>query len=177
MNFIAMDFETANRQPDSACSLAIVAVRNDKIVNNFYTLIDPQSEFNYWNTRINGITSTMVATAPTFAQVWPHIAALFSTDQLVAAHNAKFDIRVLQSTLQRYQIEPPHFLTIDTVKTSRKLYPQLPNHKLDTVSKYLQIELNNHHNALADTYACANILLTQEQQFGPDTIKKLVTLV
>lgn len=176
MNFIAMDFETANRQPDSACSLAIVAVRNNQIVNNFYTLIDPQSKFDYWNTRINGISSTTVAGAPNFAQVWPHIAPLFTEDQLVAAHNARFDIKVLQSTLARYQIDAPHFLSVDTVKTSRKLYPELPNHKLNTVAEHLQIQLDNHHNALADSYACANILLTEVQQFGPDPIKKLVTI-
>lgn len=177
MNFIAMDFETANRQADSACSLAIVAVRDNQIVNNFYTLINPQSEFNTINTRINGISRQMVSNAPTFNQVWPHIAPLFSTDQLVAAHNARFDIKVLQSTLAKYEIDAPHFLSVDTVKTSRKLYPELPNHKLNTVSDYLQINLANHHNALADSYACANILLTEAQQFGPEAIKKLVTLV
>ncbi|GEL12859.1 Exonuclease RNase T and DNA polymerase III [Lapidilactobacillus concavus DSM 17758] len=177
MNFIAIDFETANSKPDSACSLAIVAVRHDQIVNNFYTLINPQSDFNIWNTRINGLNRAKVATAPTFDQVWQHISTLFSMDQLVAAHNAKFDIKVLQQTLLKYEIEPPHFLAVDTVKTSRRLYPELPNHKLDTVSRYLQIELNNHHNALADSYACANILLAQEQQFGQETLKKLVTMV
>lgn len=176
MNFIAMDFETANRQPNSACSLAIVAVRDNQIVNNFYTLINPESKFDYWNTRVNGIKAETVANAPTFAEVWPHIAPLFSEDQLVAAHNARFDIKVLQSTLEKFDIEAPHFLTIDTVKTSRKLYPELPNHKLNTVADYLQIKLDNHHNALADSYACANILLTETQQFGPETIKKLVTI-
>ena len=117
-----------------------------------------------------------MAGAPNFAQVWPHIAPLFTEDQLVAAHNARFDIKVLQSTLARYQIDAPHFLSVDTVKTSRKLYPELPNHKLNTVAEHLQIQLDNHHNALADSYACANILLTEVQQFGPDPIKKLVTI-
>ncbi|WP_261807308.1 3'-5' exonuclease [Lapidilactobacillus luobeiensis] len=176
MNFTAIDFETANPRPESACSLALVVVRNDQIVNRFYTLIDPQAEFSYWNTKVNGLTAKMVAGAPDFATVWPHIAPLFSIDQLVVAHNARFDVKVLQATLAHYQIEAPHFLTLDTVKTSRRFYPELPNHKLNTVADYLQLDLVNHHHALADSYACAQILLAEAHQFGPALLRKMVTV-
>lgn len=177
MNFIAMDFETANRQPFSACSLALVVVRDNQVVNHFYTLINPQTEYNYWNTKVNGITTDMTKDAPDFSTVWPHIASLFTLDQLVVAHNARFDINVLQASLARYQIEPPHFKTLDTVRTSRQFYPQLPNHKLNTVSDYLQINLQHHHHALADSYACAEIVIKEQTQFGTEKIKPLITVV
>ncbi|MCH4057697.1 3'-5' exonuclease [Lapidilactobacillus gannanensis] len=176
MNFIALDFETANRQPNSACSLALVVVRDNKIVNHFYTLIDPEAKFDYWNTKVNGLTSKSVAGAPNFAEVWPHIAPLFSMEQLMVAHNARFDTKVLQESLRKYKIEPPHFLTLDTVKTTRKFYPDLPNYRLNTVSDYLQIKLTQHHHALADSYACAEILINETEQFGTSALKKMVLI-
>ncbi len=70
----------------------------------------------------------------------------------------------------------PNYLTIDTLRTSRKFYPDFPNHKLNTVSKALNIDLKNHHNALADSVACAEILLKTEQEFGTEQIKKMIKL-
>ncbi|MCH4008752.1 3'-5' exonuclease [Companilactobacillus sp.] len=176
MNFVSMDFETANGHRTSACSLALVLVRESQIVDSFYTLINPQENFSPRNIQIHHIRPNDVADAPTFDQVWPHIESLFDSSHLVAAHNASFDNSVLKNTLSNYGIYPPKFLTIDTVKTSRKFYPQLPNHKLDTVSRGLNIDLEHHHNALADSIACAEILIKTEQQFGADQIKKMVKL-
>lgn len=56
---------------------------------------------------------------------------------------------------------------MDTVKTSQRFYPELPNHKLDTVCQALDIDLQHHHNALDDSLACANILLTEAQALEP----------
>lgn len=73
MNFTAMDFETANSHPESACSLALVMVRNNEIVDRFYTVINPQMPFDGRNIRIHGITAEDVKNAPTMAEVWPKI--------------------------------------------------------------------------------------------------------
>lgn len=177
MNFISMDFETANYTPSSACSIALVVVRHNQIVDSFYTLINPKTYFNKRNIQIHGIHEQDVEAAPTFAEVWPHIAPLFDPQHLVTAHNARFDINVLKATLTHYDITVPHYLTIDTLKTSRKFYPEFPNHKLNTVSKALNIELKHHHNALADSIACAEILIKQNQRFGDTALKKMVALV
>ncbi|KRK80299.1 3'-5' exonuclease [Companilactobacillus nodensis] len=176
MNFVSMDFETANGHRTSACSLALVLVRNSEIVDSFYTLINPQEFFSPRNIQIHHIRPDDVKDAPTFDQVWTHIQPLFDSSHLVAAHNASFDNSVLKNTLTNYGIFAPKYLTIDTLKTSRKFYPQLPNHKLDTVSRNLDIDLEHHHNALADSIACAEILLKTEQQFGTEQIKKMVKL-
>ncbi|WP_119318212.1 3'-5' exonuclease [Companilactobacillus formosensis] len=176
MNFVAMDFETANGKRSSACSLALVLVRENKIVDSFYTLINPREVFSPRNIQIHHITPQDVQDAPTFDQVWPHIEPLFDNSHLVAAHNASFDNSVLKNTLTNYGIMAPKYLTIDTLRTSRKFYPDFPNHKLNTVSKALNIDLKNHHNALADSVACAEILLKTEQQFGTEQIKKMIKL-
>ncbi|MEJ6348242.1 3'-5' exonuclease [Holzapfeliella sp. He02] len=177
MNFIAFDFETANQKRSSACSLAIVMVRDNKIIDSFYSLINPHDNFHYRNTQIHHITAEQVQDAPTFAEIWPHIKPLFNQNSLVVAHNAPFDNSVLKACLKKYELDVPNFLSLDTVKTSRNFYPDLPNHKLNTVSDYLEIELDNHHNALADSLACANILINQQQQFGNSPLKKLVKQV
>ncbi|WP_099974497.1 3'-5' exonuclease [Lactobacillus terrae] len=174
MNFVTLDFETANSKRESACSIALVLVRDSKIVDSFYSLINPQMQFDQRNIAIHHITPQDVQDAPTFDKIWGHISPLFDINHLVAAHNASFDNSVLNKTLSNYGIITPRYLTIDTVKTSRKFYPELLNHKLDTVSRNLNIELVDHHNALADSIACANILLRTEQDFGTEQIKKMV---
>lgn len=176
MDFISMDYETANRKRASACSVAIVVVQNSKVVDSFYSLINPEAEFEQQNINVHGITPAMVADAPTFAQVWPHIRFFFDPAHIVTAHNAPFDVSVVRRSLERYQLPVPHYQVIDTVRTSRKLLPNLANYKLGTVSDYLNIPLTNHHNALADSYACARILLAEAQTFGPDALTPLLKL-
>lgn len=174
MNFIAMDFETANRHPESACSLAIVMVRQDKIVDRFYSVINPQMSFDSRNIKIHQITAADVKNAPTMAELWPLIAGLYRPGMLVAAHNARFDANVLQQSLARYDINPPHYLLIDTLQTARAFEHGLPNYKLGTVSKALGIDLWHHHNALSDSEACAEILISEHKKMGSEPIKKYV---
>ncbi|WP_251717157.1 3'-5' exonuclease [Lactobacillus agrestimuris] len=174
MNFIAMDFETANRFPESACSLALVMVRDNKIVDRFYTVINPQMPFDARNIQVHQITAEDVKNAPTMAEVWPKISQLYQPGMLVAAHNARFDTNVMKQSLARYSIDEPHYLVIDTLATSRALESDLPNHKLDTVSDALNINLWHHHNALSDSEACAEILIKQNQEFGDDALKNFI---
>lgn len=177
MNFVAMDFETASAQRHSAVSMALVVVRDNILVDEFYTLIKPESYFDARNTKIHGITEADVVDAPKFPEVWEQIKQFYTANQLVIAHNAPFDNGVLRETLGHYGISAPHYLSLDTVRTSRKLYPQLPSHKLNTVADALQIDLKHHHNALDDTVAAARILVTQAEQFGVDPLKQLVKVI
>ncbi|MEG0255739.1 MAG: 3'-5' exonuclease [Vagococcus sp.] len=177
MNFIAYDFETANGQLHSACSIALVMVKDSQIVGNYYSLIKPETSFNWRNIQIHGIHPEDVEFAPSFVEVWQEIETYFQENRLIVAHNASFDNRVLASCLDYYDLPVAHFLSLCTVRTSRKLYPELSNHKLNTVSDYLSIDLENHHNALDDSLACAEILLRQEEQYGVEPLKKLVKIV
>ncbi|WP_207941317.1 exonuclease, DNA polymerase III, epsilon subunit protein [Enterococcus sp. DIV2402] len=176
MNFIAMDFETANYQRHSACSLALVMVRNSQIVGEYYTLIQPETEFFWRNIQIHGIRPQDVVHAPKFPEVWQQIEQYYQENSLIVAHNAGFDTGVLTGCLEYYGLKQPHYLSLCTVKTSRKLYPEIANHKLNTMCELLDIPLNNHHDALEDSRACANILLHQEKKFGVEPLKKLVMM-
>lgn len=176
MNFVAIDFETAASQRYSACSLALAVVRHNEVVDELYTLINPQTRFSWRNTQIHGIHQEDVANAPLFPEVWEHINQFFTPDQLVVAHNNSFDNSVLAATLKHYNIVAPAYLTLDTVKTSRHFMPNLANHKLDTVCSALNIDLHHHHNALDDAQACANILIAENRQYGPQSLRPFITM-
>lgn len=177
MNFIAYDFETANHQMHSACSIALVMVKDDKIVGSYYSLIKPETSFYAKNSAIHGIYPEDVENAPSFIEVWHEINHYFKENRLIVAHNASFDNRVLASCLAYYGLPEAHFLSLCTVRTSRKFYKELPNHKLNTVSEYLGIDLNRHHHALDDSLACANILLEQATSFGVEPLKCMVKMI
>lgn len=174
MNFIAMDFETANHLPYSACSLALVMVRNSQIVGEYYTLIKPETNFFWRNIQIHGIHPEDVADAPKFPDVWQQINQYYNPNSLIVAHNAGFDTGVLAGCLNYYGLNQPEYLSLCTVRTSRKLYPEFPNHRLNTMCEKLAIPLEHHHDALEDSRACAKILLHQENHFGVEPLKKLV---
>ena len=177
MNFIAFDFETANHEKHSACSIALVMVQDSKIIGEYYSLIKPETAFHWRNIQIHGIRPEDVADAPTFPEVWQEIQHFFQAKRLIVAHNAAFDCNVLKGCLDYYDLPQPHYLSLCTVRTSRQLFPSFANHKLNTVCQELGINLTQHHNALADSQACAEILLYQAQQFGTEPLKKLVKTI
>ena len=159
MKFTAIDFETANASMLSACSIGAVVFEDGIPVREMYTLIRPPEEygkFNWYNVRIHGIRASMVQDAPTFDQVWELLAGDIE-NQLVVCHNAAFDTVVLCRLLEYYGIGVPTFDYLCTVKMSQRLWPEMENHKLDTVCDELDISLN-HHEALSDARACGMIL-------------------
>ncbi|MFK3588236.1 3'-5' exonuclease [Lactobacillus sp. 23-2] len=174
MNFVAMDFETANQHPASACSLALVMVRDNKIIDRFYTVINPQMAFDAQHIKVHDITANDVQSAPTMSEVWPKIKGLFQPGMLVAAHNARFDTNVMKQSLMRYGIAEPHYLVIDTLAVAKKLEPGLANYQLNTVSDLLDVELWHHHNALSDSEACAGILVKEAEKHSMEAVKQFV---
>lgn len=170
MDFVAIDFETANAQQASACSLALTVVKNNQVTDQLYSLLNPHTYFDQRNIRIHGITADDIQEAPTLAELWPHIASFFQADKLVAAHNARFDCSVLQKSLQAFDLPPAQFAVIDSLQTSRRLLKGFENYRLNTVCQNLNIKLEHHHNALDDSLACANILLWQAKHFGQENL-------
>lgn len=172
MDFTAIDFETATEKSDSACSVAVVEVRGGEIARSYSTLIrPPRLAFSPFNIRIHGITPEMVAHERGFAGIWPELRP-FLENHIVLAHNAPFDMGVLKSSLLSNHIAPPKFLHCCTVQISRKAWPELPNHKLDTVGDFLHVDFR-HHDALEDALACAEIPLAAAKQLGVDSVEAL----
>ena len=158
-DFAAIDFETANKERSSVCSVGIVIVRNGEITEKLYRLIRPYPNYySYWNTQVHGLTFQDTACAPTFPEVWKEIDPIIAGLPLVA-HNSPFDEGCLRSVFKTYEMEYPEYPFYCTLKASRKLQPELPNHRLDTVAETCNFNLTNHHNAIADAEACAAIAL------------------
>ena len=158
-DFAAIDFETANGERSSVCSVGVVVVRDGEIVDSFYSLIQPEPNYyTYWCSRVHGLCQEDTDDAPIFPDVWAHIEPMIAGLPLVA-HNAPFDEGCLKAVFCTYRMDYPDYLFLDTLRVSRRLMPHLPNHQLQTVSAACGYELEHHHHALADAEACACIAL------------------
>lgn len=158
-DFAAIDFETANPYRSSVCSVGVVVVREGVVVERFYRLIRPEPNYYMsWNTRVHGITAADTDGAPRFPEVWQEVAPLVEGLPLVA-HNSPFDEGCLKAVFRRYELEYPDYRFYCTCRAARRTMPQLPNHRLETVAEACGFDLRQHHHALADAEACAEIAL------------------
>lgn len=156
--YIAFDVETPNYANNRMSAIGIAVVENGAIVDEFSTLVNPESRFDYFNIQLTGITPEMAAEAPTFSELWPTIDLLLSSGLLIA-HNAPFDMGVLSKCLRAYGIrwrEAADYAC--TCQMGRHCCPELPNHKLNTLCDHFGIELN-HHQAGSDSRACGELLM------------------
>lgn len=155
-DFAAIDFETANSERTSICSVGIVIVSKGEITRRIYRLIRPYPDFySYWNTRVHGLTADDTADAPDFPAVWADIAPQIEGLPLVA-HNSPFDEGCLKAAFAKYGMPYPGYVFHCTCRASRRRFgKELPNHQLHTVAARCGFDLTQHHNALADAEACA----------------------
>jgi DNA polymerase-3 subunit epsilon len=160
INFAAIDFETANHNSSSICSVGVVIVRNRIITDKIYRLIRPEPEwYAYWHTKIHGLCFEDTANEKVFPFMWENIAPKIAGLALVA-HNAPFDKGCLKSVFRVYQMDYPDYEFHCTCKASRRVFGNtLPNHQLHTVAAHCGFDLKKHHHALADAEACAAIAL------------------
>lgn len=155
--FIAFDIETPNRLNHRMSAIGITVIENGTITENFYSLVDPETRFDYFNTRLTGINAETVRGAPAFPELWTKIEPLLSSGILIA-HNAVFDMGVLKKCLNGYSIfwkQSARYLC--TVQMGQRVLPGM-SHKLNVLCDYYGISLD-HHNAVSDSQACAEILL------------------
>jgi len=158
-DFAAIDFETANEQLSSICSIGVVIVRNGIIAERFYSLVQPEPNYySYRNSQVHGLTDADTSQAEVFPTVWEQISPLIDGLPLVA-HNKGFDETCLKTVFKTYQMDYPDYRFYCTLAESRRQLRHLPNHQLHTVAEDCGYILTNHHNALADAEACAEIAM------------------
>ena len=155
--YIAFDVETPNGANDRMSAIGVTVVENGVVVGTWDTLVTPETWFDRFNIRLTGITPERAAGGPAFPALWRELAPVFESGVL-AAHNAPFDLAVLARCLKAYGIRwRPLVPYVCTCQLSRRLLPQLPDHKLSTLCAYLGLELD-HHRAGSDSLACGEIL-------------------
>jgi DNA polymerase-3 subunit epsilon len=177
LNFVALDFETANAFRGSPCSLGLVTVKDGRIVEERQFLCRPPGvngpeDFDPFNISLHGITFEMVKDEPGFADIWANIYPSIGELPLVA-HNAGFDIGVIRDALD-YESAPwtPFQYTCSLVLSRRVL--DLPSYGLAFVADELEVELHDHHDSLSDARACAEITSKLCQRSEVDDLNTLL---
>lgn len=155
--FIVFDVETPNRYNDRMSAIGVTVIEDGIIKDSFFSYVNPETFFDFFNTQITGINEDTVAGAPAFPELWKTIAPIMGSGILVA-HNAVFDLAVLKKCLLGYGIDwKDRIPYCCTVRMGRAILPQI-KHSLDVVCRYYGIPLS-HHQADSDSKACAEILL------------------
>ena len=191
-NYVVFDIETTGFSPskDRIIEIGAVKVTDGKITEKFSTFVNPQIPIPFEIEKLTGITDSMVLDAEDITAVLPKFLE-FCSDAVLVAHNASFDVNFITKNAERMgiAIEPT---VLDTVTLARQLLPNLGRYKLDTVAKALGISLANHHRAVDDAGATAEIFaafvemlrkmgiedlnqLNDSSQVSAETIRKLPT--
>lgn len=190
--YVVFDLETTGFSPikDKIIEIGAVKVEQGKITDRFSTFVNPRVPIPFQITQLTSITDQMVMDAPDIETVLPEFLE-FIGDAVLVAHNASFDVGFIEQNC-RYQDIVPDFTSVDTVAMARILLPTLSKFKLNVVANALHISLENHHRAVDDAEAAAEIFvrfaemlrernvtnLTRLNHFGAnnkDSVKKLPT--
>ena len=177
LNFTAIDFETANGSSASPCAVGLVKVVEGKIVDTFSTLIRPpypNDWFELGNIGVHGIRPQDVLDAPIWADALDQMLGFIGMDDLVA-HNASFDMGVLRSSAALIDAELPNLRYACSLIMARKTY-NLESYRLNQVAYAIGHEEFDHHDALADSDACARIVVHMADRHGVTSLDELAQL-
>ncbi|MDR6865595.1 DNA polymerase-3 subunit epsilon [Microbacterium resistens] len=174
LDFTAIDFETANSSPASACSVGLVRVRGGEVVATAGWLIRPPAghdEFQEWNVRIHGIRPHQVADAASWSEQLDRLCGFAGADVLVA-HNAGFDLNVLRRACEATGDTAPPYRSLCSLHVARKVY-DLDSYRLPVAAAAAGFGDFPHHDALADARACAQIVIDAGRRLGAESVDAL----
>ena len=174
--YVVFDIETTglSNAHDRITEIGAVRIEKGEIVSEFSSLINPKIMISQEITRLTGITNEMVADAPLIETVLPEFIA-FCRDAVLVAHNAEFDVGFIRENMRCLEL-PFQFPVIDTLTLSRILLKELKRHKLNLVAKALNVNLENHHRAVHDAQATAEIFLKLIQRMREQDIHDLTDM-
>jgi DNA polymerase III epsilon subunit family exonuclease len=161
LDFVVVDVEAtgAKTPPNRLIELGAYRIRGGKIVDKFLQLVNPEIPIPRFVCTLTGISNEMVKRAPLFAEVAPRWLD-FVSDSVLIAHNAPFDTSFLNHEISRvypgHRMVNPHLCT---VRLSRRVLPDIANHRLDTLADHFSIPIVSRHRAGSDAQATAEIFL------------------
>ncbi|MGP6140151.1 MULTISPECIES: exonuclease domain-containing protein [unclassified Jeotgalibaca] len=155
MDFVAIDFETANNRGDSICSIGMSRFSDGKEVDRYYRLINPVQSFSTSNIGVHGIYPEDVRDEKRFDELYPEIRGFIGDDPLVA-HFAQFDVKCLQTTIETYRLPKMENAYFCSCVMAKKLL-NLKSNSLVNVLDYYGLGIENHHNAMDDASACGQV--------------------
>lgn len=172
-SFVVFDIETTGLSSinDSIIEIGAVKIKDCQIVDTFETFVNPQIHISNFITKLTGITDDMVKRYPPIDEVLPKFLEFIKGSTLVA-HNANFDVTFIKTKAKNLGIEVDNPV-LDTLELSRHMYENLKNYKLDTVAQHLGVSLENHHRAVDDARATAEIFLKSINKLKENGIEKV----
>jgi DNA polymerase III epsilon subunit family exonuclease len=161
LDFVVVDVEAtgAKTPPNRLIELGAYRIRGGRIVDKFLSLVNPEIPIPRFVASLTGISNDMVKNAPVFAEVAPQWLD-FVSDSVLVAHNAPFDTSFLNHEISRvyanHRMVNPHLCT---VRLSRRAFPDLSNHRLETIAQHFAIPIASRHRAGSDALATAEIFI------------------
>ncbi len=158
-SYVVFDIETTglSSSQDKIIEIGAVKVLDNKIIDSYSTFVNPEIKIPEKITKLTSITDDMVLDAPKIDTILPEFLG-FVGDSVLVAHNANFDVGFIRQNASDMNIEVKNTV-LDTLELSRTLFPQLSKHKLDVVAEHLNVSLENHHRAVDDAGATAEIFV------------------
>lgn len=160
MKLAGLDFETANGKCGSICAAGCAILEDGVVTDSREWLICPHEGYRWMRpdfTEIHGLTYRDVCHCPEFPDAWLEMRQMLLCADCVVIHNAPFDQGHLRSVLALYELPAVDFNYTDSVLISRKLFPEMPSHRLDVMAERFGIQFH-HHDAREDAMACASIV-------------------
>jgi DNA polymerase-3 subunit alpha (Gram-positive type) len=176
-DFVVFDLETtgAKSPPCRIMEIGAYRVKNGRIIDEYQTLVNPETAIPLFISQLTGITDSMVRNAPKFREVAADFLD-FVGDSILVAHNAHFDMRFLNHEIARihadYRVRNP---SLCTVRMSRRLLPNVENHRLNTLASHYSVTLVNHHRAADDAHATAHIFVNLLEELQKRGVRDLAT--
>lgn len=169
-DYVVLDLETTGLDPrwDEIIEVGALRVRQGEVCESFTSLVKPRNEIDEFITELTGITNEMVEDAPPIGEVLPKLRAFIGQDTVVG-HNVNFDVNFLYDISEHIGLEPFDNDFLDTMRLSRRLYPEERHHRLADLSKRLCSGLKVDHRALGDaqlTKACYDAMLAVMTERG-----------
>ena len=173
---IAIDFETANEQRGSACSVGLAWIEDGRVVRVEERLIRPKDmRFSSFNIAIHGIRPEDVEDASEFPEVMDVFADDFRGATMIA-HNAAFDFSVWRSCLDLYRRGYPELSYLCSVKMAQKVWPHLGSHKLNILAGHLGLTFK-HHNAAEDAAVCAEAAIAVARALRVSHVRDIPAMI
>jgi DNA polymerase III subunit alpha, Gram-positive type len=158
--YVVFDVETTGLSAvyDTIIELAAVKIKNGEIIDRFESFANPHKPLSATIINLTSITDDMLQDAPEVEAVLKRFHR-WTEDAIFVAHNASFDMGFLNAGYKKVGLEKAANPVIDTLELGRLLYPELKNHRLNTLAKKLDVELTQHHRAIYDAEATGYIFL------------------
>ena len=174
MTVTSIDFETANYSDASICAAGIAVFEDGELIESRHWLVRPPKGHGWFREdfiEVHGITRFDVQNAPEFPAIAPEIAERLTRADLVIAHNAPFDLRMLRGTLRHFGLPCPEFEYLCTLRAARKVWPGLPSHSLGVLAAHIGHAFH-HHNAQDDAETAGRVLYAMMRDANVSNLKE-----